>query len=275
MKRIAASGAALAATLVAAAVLPGGSASARPARTGPFLTTKTPYTPQERLSDYQDPPEGFVPVFAENVVRHGSRAMTDSDDGDAVLAVLRNAQTRHALTSLGTRLAPQVGALLAGGASIGYGNLAGRGKQEQRDIALRMERRMPALFDTIVAKIRPEGRGPERRPRPLPARRGRPLVRLPRRRRGVLPEGPGLQGPHDHLRHGPRAARRPFRQGRDRSQVRWPWGGAPLHPRRGDRAARRPARPARQHRGHRPGPALQLPEQPLARRERWAGPRRR
>jgi Histidine phosphatase superfamily (branch 2) len=156
MKRIVASGAALTAALLAAAVLPGGTASARPARTGPhFFTTKTPYAPQERLSEYQDPPKGFAPVFTENVVRHGSRAMTDSDDGDAVLAVLGNAQTQHALTGLGTRLAPQVTALLAGGASIGYGNLAGRGKQEQRDIALRMERRMPALFDTIVAKKEP------------------------------------------------------------------------------------------------------------------------
>jgi hypothetical protein len=161
MKRIVASGAALTAALVTAAVtLPGGAASARipshPALTGPhFYTTKTPYSPQERLTDYQSPPTGFAPVFAENVVRHGSRAMTDGDDGDAILAVLRSAQAQNALTRLGTRLGPQVQTLLAGGSSIGYGNLAGRGEQEQEGIALRMERRMPALFSAIAAKQEP------------------------------------------------------------------------------------------------------------------------
>jgi hypothetical protein len=158
MKRIVASGAALAAALVAAAVaIPGGTASARTHNsTGPhYYGTKTPYAPQEDLRHYQSPPKGFVPVFAENVVRHGSRAMTDSEDGDAVLAVIQKAQAQHALTRLGAQLAPQVQQLLNGGASIGYGNLAGRGKQEQRDIALRMERRLPTLFATIVAKKEP------------------------------------------------------------------------------------------------------------------------
>lgn len=155
MKRSTASVTALAAALMTASVtVPGGTASARPpAPVGPhYYTTKTPYAPQEDLRHYQSPPKGFAPVFAENVVRHGSRAMTHPDDGDAVLAVLQNAQAQHALTELGARLAPQVQQLLAGGASIGYSNLAGRGKQEQRDIALRMERRLPALFATIVAK---------------------------------------------------------------------------------------------------------------------------
>ncbi|GAB2842443.1 histidine-type phosphatase [Actinoallomurus bryophytorum] len=158
MKRIVTSGAALTAALVAAVVaLPGGTASARvPSHPGPhFSTTKTPYAPQERLGDYQSPPRDFAPVFAENVVRHGSRAMTDSDDGDAVLAVLRSAQAQDALTRLGTRLGPQVQTLLAGASSVGYGDLAGRGEQEQQGIALRMERRMPALFSAIVAEKAP------------------------------------------------------------------------------------------------------------------------
>ena len=156
MKRTLASSAALAAALVAAAILSGDPASARPDQSvRHFYTTKTPYAPQERLSDYQSPPKGFVPVFAENVVRHGSRAMTDGDDGDAVLAVLRNAQAQGALTKLGTQLGPQVQTLLAGASSIGFSNLAGRGEQEQQGIAQRMERRLPALFSAIVAKKEP------------------------------------------------------------------------------------------------------------------------
>ncbi|GAA0388375.1 lipoprotein [Microbispora corallina] len=156
MKRILASGAALTAALVAAAIaVPAGAASAQdlshPAQTGPhYYTTKTPYAPQERIGSYQAPPKGFAPVFAENVVRHGSRAMSDGDDGDAVLAVLQTAQSQSALTKLGAQLAPQVQALLAGGSSIGFGNLTGRGVQEQQGIALRMERRMPTLFSTIA-----------------------------------------------------------------------------------------------------------------------------
>ncbi|GIH18482.1 histidine-type phosphatase [Rugosimonospora africana] len=120
-----------------------------------FYTTKTPYSPQESLRNYQAAPKGFVPVFTENVARHGSRAMSDSDDGDAVLAVLRAAADQGALTGLGTRLGPQVESLLAGGASIGYGNLSGRGVQEQQQTALRMEQRLPSLFSAIVAKQEP------------------------------------------------------------------------------------------------------------------------
>jgi hypothetical protein len=45
-----------------------------------------------------------------------------------------------------------VRALLAGGASIGYGNLAALGKQEQQQIA---QRRLPGLFTTIAARREP------------------------------------------------------------------------------------------------------------------------
>jgi hypothetical protein len=141
------------AVAVAALTLPGGTAVAQG---GPhYYTTKTPYGPQENLRDYQPVPKGFAPVFTENVARHGSRAMTDSDDGDAVLAVLRSAQAQSALTPLGARLGPQVQTLLAGASTIGYGNLSGRGAQEQRDTALRMERRLPSLFSTIAAGHEP------------------------------------------------------------------------------------------------------------------------
>ncbi|MFC1405084.1 MULTISPECIES: histidine-type phosphatase [Streptacidiphilus] len=163
MKRSVSCSTALAVTLAVAAVtLGGGSASAQGLGTGHAApsrqhnyTTKTPYAPQESLSRYQSAPRGFTPVFTENVARHGSRAMTDSSDGDAVLAVLASAQAQGALTRLGARLAPQVQSLLAGASAIGYGNLSGRGVQEQQQTALRMEQRLPSLFATIVAEKEP------------------------------------------------------------------------------------------------------------------------
>lgn len=158
MKRTVASGAALVAALAVAAVtLPGGSASAQgaPRPVPHFYTTKQPYEPRQSPRSYQSPPKGFTPVFTENVARHGSRAMTDSGDGDAVLAVLGAARAQGALTPLGARLGPQVTTLLAGASSIGYGNLSGLGAQEQEGTALRMERRLPSLFATIVAKKEP------------------------------------------------------------------------------------------------------------------------
>ena len=151
MKAILATGTAVVATL--AAVLTGGAASAHPDQH--FYTTKTPYAPQESRSRYQSPPRGYQPIFTENVARHGSRAMTGADDGDALLAVLQEAATQHALTGLGGRLAPQVQALLAGAETIGYGNLAGRGEQEQQQTARRLEKRLPTLFQTIAAKHEP------------------------------------------------------------------------------------------------------------------------
>lgn len=154
MRRAVVSAAIVAATLaLASTALPAQADAAHAERH--FYTTKTPYAPQERLADYQPVPKGFTPVFTENVARHGSRAMTDSDDGDAVLAALDSAQGKGALTGLGKRLGPQVKSLLAAGSSIGYGNLAGLGVQEQLQTALRMERRLPSLFSDITAKGEP------------------------------------------------------------------------------------------------------------------------
>ncbi|MFF3976084.1 histidine-type phosphatase [Streptomyces sp. NPDC001828] len=156
----------LAATLAmsfAATVILSGSASAH-ARDGEspsvravrdLYGTKAPYAPQEPAGRYQRVPKGFTAVFTENVARHGSRAMTDSGDGDAVLAVLRRAQQQNAMTGLGSKLAPQVRALLSAAAEIGYGNLSGRGVQEQRGIARRTEQRLPDLFHAIAAKGEP------------------------------------------------------------------------------------------------------------------------
>ncbi|MGW4274175.1 histidine-type phosphatase, partial [Streptomyces seoulensis] len=117
--------------------------------------TKAPYAPQEDPARYQRAPRGFVPVFTENVARHGSRAPSDSEDGDTVLAVLREARASDSLTALGAGLGPQVRSLTAAAAALGYGNLSRRGAQEHRQTALRMERRLPSLFRTIAARHEP------------------------------------------------------------------------------------------------------------------------
>ncbi|WP_330260965.1 hypothetical protein [Streptomyces sp. NBC_00539] len=42
--------------------------------------------------------------------------------------------------------------LLGAASATGYGNLSGRGAQDQRQTALRMEQRLPSLFETITAE---------------------------------------------------------------------------------------------------------------------------
>ncbi|WP_329493995.1 histidine-type phosphatase [Kitasatospora herbaricolor] len=162
MKPSAAISATLSVALAATVLLAGGPASAQGRHGGghpdgesyPY-GTKTPYEPQGRPKQYERAPKGYLPVFTENVARHGSRAMTDSEDGDLVLAVLGAAEQRGALTRLGAGLAPQVRTLLGAASAVGYGNLAGRGVREHRETALRMEQRLPELFRTIAAEHEP------------------------------------------------------------------------------------------------------------------------
>ncbi|HVT70389.1 MAG TPA: histidine-type phosphatase [Trebonia sp.] len=110
------------------------------------LTTKAPYEPQGNPHAYPRPPRGFQPVFTESVQRHGSRDLTSSDDGDALLALWQTAKAAGALTPLGQGLGPEITQLLAANAAIGYGNLDQDGKQELTGIADRMAQRLPSLF---------------------------------------------------------------------------------------------------------------------------------
>ncbi|GAA3903415.1 lipoprotein [Streptomyces lacrimifluminis] len=112
--------------------------------------TKASYAPQQSLRSYQQPPRGFVPVFTENVSRHGSRAATDSSDGDLILKLWDQAASEGQLTARGKEFGPKVRALLAAMAEVGYGNLSGRGKSEIAGTAVRMEKRLPGLFAGIA-----------------------------------------------------------------------------------------------------------------------------
>ncbi|PWI18528.1 histidine-type phosphatase [Streptomyces sp. Act143] len=113
--------------------------------------TKATYAPRQSTHTYQRPPAGFTPVFTENVSRHGSRAASDSEDGDLLLALWDQAQAAGQLTGKGKEFGPDVRALQAAMAKVGYGNLSGRGEQEMRDTAARMRQRLPSLFTKIAA----------------------------------------------------------------------------------------------------------------------------
>ncbi|MFI8895255.1 histidine-type phosphatase [Streptomyces paradoxus] len=112
--------------------------------------TKASYAPRQNARTYQRPPAGFVPVFTENVSRHGSRAATDGEDGDLILALWDKADSEGQLTPRGREFGPTVRALEAAMAEIGYGNLSGRGEQEIAGTAVRMEQRLPGLFRRIA-----------------------------------------------------------------------------------------------------------------------------
>ncbi|MFF4499734.1 histidine-type phosphatase [Streptomyces sp. NPDC001401] len=137
-------------TLLVAALPAQAAGQHRPAHRESY-GTKAPYAPEQAPGTYQQPPAGFTPVFTENVSRHGSRAATDSEDGDLVLAVWDKAQTAGQLTGRGEEFGPKVRALQAVMAQVGYGNLSGRGEQEMRDTADRMAERLPSLFSKIAA----------------------------------------------------------------------------------------------------------------------------
>ncbi|MGW7818209.1 histidine-type phosphatase [Streptomyces puniciscabiei] len=115
--------------------------------------TKAPYEPEQSAHAYQRPPAGYTAVLTENVSRHGSRAATGSEDGDLVLGLWDKAQEEGRLTGRGEEFGPTVRALMAAMEKVGHGNLSGRGRQEMRDTATRMEQRLPTLF----AKIADEG----------------------------------------------------------------------------------------------------------------------
>ncbi|WP_316773307.1 hypothetical protein [Streptomyces sasae] len=108
--------------------------------------TKAVYAPGQNPRTYQQPPAGYSAVFTEDVSRHGSRSATDGEDGDTVLALWNQAQADGRLTPLGEKFGPDVQALEAAMSAVGYGNLSGRGKDELRATAVRLEKRLPQLF---------------------------------------------------------------------------------------------------------------------------------
>lgn len=82
--------------------------------------------------------------------RHGARTLTNSDDGDALLALWNVARSDNALTPVGRGLGPEIQALLAANTRDGFGLLTDEGRRELRTTAERMVRRLPSLFDAVA-----------------------------------------------------------------------------------------------------------------------------
>ncbi|MEU2619954.1 histidine-type phosphatase [Streptomyces sp. NPDC007157] len=112
--------------------------------------TKAVYTPGQNPRTYQHAPAGYTAVFTENVSRHGSRSATDGEDGATILALWNQAEADGQLTELGKEFGPDVQAIEAAMSAIGYGNLSGRGKDELRATAVRLDKRLPGLFASIA-----------------------------------------------------------------------------------------------------------------------------
>ena len=124
-----------------------------------FLTTATPYQPQQDLDSYEQAPTGFKPVFTEAVIRHGSRGLSSYDG--TVYSMWLKAAADGALTTLGAQLGPDVmrimkanallGQGVAGITTPGYGNLSKVGISEQQSIAARLLQRLSAYFPQVAA----------------------------------------------------------------------------------------------------------------------------
>jgi len=157
--------AALALSLIGCSSSSGTPAVATPAAsssttiTNAYVTTATPYQPQQSLATYSAVPSGLVPVFTEAVVRHGSRGMSSFDA--TVYNMWQQAAADGALTPLGAQLGGDVwrmmkaNALLdegvAGITAPGYGNLTQTGINEQQQLAARLVQRLPSYFNQLVA----------------------------------------------------------------------------------------------------------------------------
>lgn len=116
--------------------------------------SKTPYAPQQDLHDYQPVPAGFEAVFTQHVARHGSRGLSSRKYDDLSLQVWQKARDEGALTALGEAFGPAVEQAMAAHEKLGYGNLSALGMREHRELAGRVQQRLPALLSRIAGEGR-------------------------------------------------------------------------------------------------------------------------
>ena len=113
-----------------------------------YTSTLTPY-PTPKASEMKAP-DGFEPVFAEHVARHGSRSLTDGELLDDTISLWEKARDADALTSAGKRFGPDARALRAAMDKIGYGQLSKLGKEEMRGIGARTGKRLSSMFASAI-----------------------------------------------------------------------------------------------------------------------------
>ena len=125
-----------------------GTSPVSPGDLPPFTSTLTPY-PTPKASE-MEAPDGFEPVFAEHVARHGARSLTDGELLDDTIALWEEARDADALTSAGKRFGPDARALRAAMDKIGFGQLSTLGKEEMQGIGARTGKRLSGMFDAAI-----------------------------------------------------------------------------------------------------------------------------
>lgn len=119
--------------------------------------TKTPYP--KPPSRYTPPPAGFSPVFVNHAGRHGSRFSTKAGSNLTVLALLQQADDRHALTAAGRQI-KNMALRLFSIEKGNYENISLSGQAEQAGIGERMRSVYSPVFDgkeiqvAVTKKIR-------------------------------------------------------------------------------------------------------------------------
>ena len=91
------------------------------------------------------PPEGYEPFYITHIGRHGSRRNTSDNNIERLVTLLEKARELELLTPAGDTLLAHV--YIYKGLSDGmYGMLSERGGREHQQIAARMYRRFPSVF---------------------------------------------------------------------------------------------------------------------------------
>jgi hypothetical protein len=114
----------------------------------PHISTLTPY-PEPKASELKAP-DGFEPVFAELVARHGARALTDGELLGDTIAKWEEARDADALTAAGERFGPAAKALQAAMRKVGFGQLSTLGREEMQAIGARTGERLSGMFEAAM-----------------------------------------------------------------------------------------------------------------------------
>ena len=114
----------------------------------PNFSTLTPY-PEPKAIELQAP-DGFEPVFAEHVARHGARSLTDGELLADTIRLWEKARDADALTSAGESFGPDAKALQTAMKKVGFGELSTLGKEEMHGIGARTGERLSSMFETAL-----------------------------------------------------------------------------------------------------------------------------
>lgn len=103
-------------------------------------------TPTKRLTPQ---PKGKKPFYISHYGRHGSRYLINRDDYCSVLDILSRAETENKLTDIGRQTLQKV-RMMCDESNNRYGELTELGALQHRQIARRMYKRFPQVFQNNV-----------------------------------------------------------------------------------------------------------------------------